>query len=92
MTTSHWTLWALATGLVAGIAAGAAHFAALRWNTRLFASGRLGFALVAQAARCALTALLLFALARVGAAALLAGMTGLLFARHAALRTVAVKR
>jgi F1F0 ATPase subunit 2 len=89
--TGHWTIWAIAIGLAAGFAAGAAHFVALRWNIWLFASGRFGFGLFAQAARCLLTALVLFALARTGWAALLAGMTGLLFARQAALRFSAVK-
>ena len=83
--TGHWTIWACMGGLAAGSGAGAAHFAALRWNARLFASGRIGFALGAQAVRCGLTALLLFALARAGGPALLAGMAGLLLARHAAL-------
>jgi F1F0 ATPase subunit 2 len=86
MTISHWTIWTLAAGLAAGVAVGAAHFAALRWNARLFASGRLGWALGAQATRCVLSALLLFALARVGVPALIAGMGGLLCARQAALR------
>lgn len=90
--TDHWTIWACAAGLAAGIATGAAHFAALRWNTRLFAAGRIGFALGAQAVRCVLSALLLFALARAGAPAVLAGMAGLLLARHAALRLAAVAR
>lgn len=90
--TSHWTIWALAAGLAAGLAVGAAHFAALRWNARLFASGRVALALGAQALRCVLTAVLLYALARAGAPALLAGMTGLLFARHAALRPAVAKQ
>jgi F1F0 ATPase subunit 2 len=89
--TNHWTIWAIAIGLAAGFAAGAAHFVALRWNIWLFGSGRFGFALWMQATRCLLTALLLFALARAGWPALLAGMTGLLFARQVALRFVAVK-
>ncbi|MEX3916379.1 ATP synthase subunit I [Paraburkholderia sp. BR10872] len=84
--TDHWTIWAGAAGLIAGVAVGAVHFAALRWNARLFASGRIGFALGAQALRCVLTALLLFALARAGVPALLAGMAGLLLACHTALR------
>ena len=84
--TDHLTLLRCAEGLAAGTAAGAAHFAALRWNARFFAAGRIGVALGAQAVRCVLTALLLFALARAGVAALLAGMAGLLLARHAVLR------
>jgi F1F0 ATPase subunit 2 len=80
------TIQACAVGLAAGTAAGAVHFAALRWNARLFAAGRFGVAVGAQAVRCALTALLLFALARAGGPALLAAMAGLVIARHAALR------
>jgi F1F0 ATPase subunit 2 len=88
MMIEHVTIGACAAGLAAGSAAGALHFAGLRWNARLFAAGRFGAALGAQAARCALTALLLFALARAGGPALLAGMAGLLLARYAALRNV----
>ncbi|MCG5078747.1 ATP synthase subunit I [Paraburkholderia tagetis] len=87
--TGHWTIWACMAGFAAGVGAGAAHFAALRWNARLFASGRIGFALGAQAVRCVLTALLLFAFARAGVPAVLAGMSGLLLARHAVLRFAA---
>ena len=90
--TDHWSIWTCAAGLAAGTALGGVHFAALRWNARLFAAGRLGVALGAQAVRCVLTALLLFALARVGGAALLAGMAGLLLARHAALRIAVLAR
>jgi F1F0 ATPase subunit 2 len=90
--TDQWTIWAGAAGLAAGVALGAAHFAALRWNARLFASGRIGLALGAQALRCVLTALLLFALSRAGVAALVAGMAGLLLARHAALRMTVLTR
>jgi F1F0 ATPase subunit 2 len=86
MMIEHVTIAACATGLAAGAVAGALHFAGLRWNARLFAAGRFGAALGAQAARCVLTALLLFALSRVGSAALLAAMAGLLLARYAALR------
>ena len=89
--TSHWTIWAAAAGFVAGMAVGGAHFAALGWNVRLFASRRLALALGAQVLRCALSAALLFVLVRAGAGALLAGMAGLLIARQAALR-VAVSR
>lgn len=84
--TEHSTIWACAAGLAAGMGAGAAHFAALGWNARYFAAGRFGLALGAQAARCMLSALLLFALARAGNPALLSGMAGLLLARHAVLR------
>ena len=84
--TEHLAISACVTGLAAGIAAGAAHFAALRWNAQYFSAGRMGVALGVQAVRCVLTALLLFALARAGFPALLAGMAGLLLARHVVLR------
>ncbi|MCP3710091.1 hypothetical protein M3I54_24475 [Paraburkholderia sp. CNPSo 3274] len=84
--TDHSTILACAASLAAGIVAGAAHFAALSWNARYFAAGRIGVALGAQAVRCVLTALLLFALARAGIPALFTGMAGLLLARHAVLR------
>ncbi|WP_321937761.1 ATP synthase subunit I [Paraburkholderia sp. J8-2] len=84
--TEHSTIWACAAALAAGVAAGAAHFAALRWNARYFAAGRMGIALGAQAVRCVLTAFILFAFARAGFPALLAGMAGLLLARHVVLR------
>ncbi|WP_321899329.1 N-ATPase subunit AtpR [Paraburkholderia heleia] len=90
--TEHSTIWACVAGLAAGIAAGAAHFAALSWNARYFAAGRIGLALGAQGVRCVLTALLLFALARAGIPALLSGMAGLLLARHAVLRTAVQAR
>lgn len=89
--TDYWTIWTIAIGLGAGFAAGVAHFVALRWNIWLFGAGHFAFASGTQAARCLLTALILFALARVGWAALLAGMTGLLFARAVALRCVVAK-
>jgi hypothetical protein len=90
--TNHWAIWIFASGFAAGFAVGAAHFIALRWNLWLFASGRFGFALCTQAARCVLTALLLFALARAGWPALLAGLTGMLLAREAALRFAGARR
>ncbi len=42
-------------GLIVGLAAGAWHFASLRWNGRLLASGRAVAACVLQLARFALT-------------------------------------
>ncbi|TAM04415.1 MAG: hypothetical protein EPN70_11480 [Paraburkholderia sp.] len=86
MMIEHATIGACATGLAIGTAAGSVHFAALRWNAGLFAAGRFGAALGAQTVRCSLTALLLFAIARAGGPALLAGMAGLLLARHVAVR------
>ncbi len=79
-------------GLIVGLAAGAWHFASLRWNGRLLASGRAVAACVLQLARFALTTALLLALARVGALALLAGLAGLLIARHRVVRLVIVRR
>jgi len=78
--------WGIVIGLFAGVAAGAGHFVSLRWNTRLFISGKVWHAPVLQAGRLFMTAAVLYALARLGAMPLLAGMAGFLAARHFALR------
>jgi len=78
--------WSIIVGLLAGLAAGAWHFVSLRWNTRLFMSGKVWHAPVLQAGRLFVTATVLYGLARLGAIALLAGMAGFLVARHLALR------
>ncbi|MFL9913747.1 N-ATPase subunit AtpR [Paraburkholderia sp. RL17-337-BIB-A] len=76
----------LAVGLALGSLAGAWHFMSLRWNWPLFVEGRAAAALALQLARFALTGVLLFLLAHVGALALLAGMAGFLLARAIAMR------
>jgi len=76
----------LVAGLAAGLALGALHFATLWWNTRLVTgAGPLRVTLV-QVLRLLLLAAVLTGLARLGAAALLAGAAGLLAVRHVALR------
>jgi len=78
--------WSIIAGLIAGLAAGAGHFVSLRWNTRLFISGKVWHAPVLQVARLFASAAVLYGLARLGAMPLLAGMAGFLVARHFALR------
>lgn len=76
----------LVIGGVAGWLAGVLHFATLRQTVRLFAAGAAARALLLQAGRLALLALIFFALARLGAWVLLCGAAGLLLARRGALR------
>lgn len=71
-------------GLLAGLVVGGWHFALLGWNARFFAAGRTGVALAVQAVRCGLTVALLYALAHVGALALVTAMAGVLVARQIA--------
>ena len=77
------------TGLIAGLLAGLAHFALLRWNTALYLRPRgSGRAIALQALRLALLAFVLVLLARQGALALLLGAFGVLTARSILLRRV----
>ncbi len=80
--------YGLLTGLAAGAMAGALHFGALGMTVRCFASGRALRAFALQAARFALVAAVFCGLARLGAGPLLAGLAGLLAARHAMLRRI----
>lgn len=73
-------------GSAAGWLAGMLHFATLRQTVRLFTAGAAARALLLQAGRLALLALIFFALARLGAWTLLGGAAGLLLARRGALR------
>ncbi|WP_454918888.1 N-ATPase subunit AtpR [Xanthobacter sediminis] len=76
-----------ALGLGGGLAAGAAYFATLWWNTQLYLSGgRALLAILIQAARFALLLVALAALALFGALPLLMGAVGLLIARTLVLR------
>lgn len=76
-----------ALGLGVGLAAGAAYFATLWWNTRLYLSGgRALLAVLIQAARFALLLVALAALALFGALPLLMGALGLLVARTLVVR------
>ena len=70
-----------AVGLVAGLAMGVLHFASLSWNARLFVAGSTGAALALQAARIAVSALVLILLVRISRSAALAGAFGFLAAR-----------
>ncbi|VWC82364.1 hypothetical protein BCO18175_02794 [Burkholderia contaminans] len=73
-------------GVAVGLVLGAWHFGSLAWNGRLFAAGRVAYALGLQGARIAIAVAVLVALARLGAAAVVAGALGLLVARAVALR------
>lgn len=76
-----------ALGLGVGLAAGAAYFATLWWNTQLYLSGgRALLALLIQVVRFALLLAALAALALFGALPLLTGAVGLLIARTLVLR------
>ncbi|MBY4868874.1 hypothetical protein DIE14_13820 [Burkholderia sp. Bp9017] len=89
MTIDAWlspNLAAAMLGVAAGLALGAWHFGSLAWNCRLFAAGRVACALGLQGARIAIAVAVLVALARIGAAAVVAGALGLLVARAVALR------
>ena len=61
-------------GLALGLAGGLVHFLSLAWNLKLFLAGRSWQALGLQGLRLAFTV------------ALLAGLAGLLVARHVTLR------
>ena len=80
------SLAAAMLGVAVGLVLGAWHFGSLAWNGRLFAAGRVACALGLQGARIAIAVAVLVALARLGAAAVVAGALGLLVARAVALR------
>ena len=76
-----------AGGLLAGLLAGAAHFALLRQNVRLYLRpGSVGWAIGLQALRLVLLAGVLVVLVRQGALPLLLGSLGVLLARPIVLR------
>lgn len=76
---------ALASGLL-GLVAGVFHLVALRFNVVLYgAGGRLSTALALHAFRLAAVCMMLWLLAQVGAAALLAATAGFTLARLGAL-------
>ncbi len=81
-----WRLALLAFGLAVGALMGAIHFGLLGWNTRLFVNGSALGAAGLQIARLALVGVVFFGLSKVGAGALIAGLAGLLAARHGMLR------
>jgi hypothetical protein len=77
--------------LLAGLAGGGAHFALLRWNTRLYlGGGSVARALGVQALRLAATALLLAFAAWHGAWPLLLAAIGVALARLLVLRVLAI--
>lgn len=76
----------VASGIAAGSGAGAAYFATLRLNARSYARHAIGVAIALQAVRFAMLGLVLYGLARLGPAALLAGLCGVVIARHVLLR------
>jgi F1F0 ATPase subunit 2 len=87
--TPHFPLIAqIATGLCVGLLAGTIHFAGLHWNVRLIVAGSSTKALTLQLLRMAGVAVLFFALAKLGAWALLCGAAGLLLARFVILQRV----
>jgi len=71
----------IAIGLIAGFLTGVLHFASLYWNARLFTSGSAGKAIALQLGRIAVAVAVLFLLARLGIAALVAGAVAFLVAR-----------
>lgn len=71
----------LALWFVAGCAGGAAHFALLRWNTALYVSGGVAFAIVTQVLRLAAVAVLLVCAALYGALPLLLAALGIVLVR-----------
>jgi hypothetical protein len=80
-----------AVWLLAGLTGGIAHFALLRWNTRLYlGGGSVARALGAQALRLAGTTLLLGFAAWHGALPLLLATVGVMLARLLVLRVMAI--
>jgi F1F0 ATPase subunit 2 len=73
-------------GLAVGALLGLAHFGSLWWNTRLYADGNFFRAFAVQSGRFGLLIVILAALAKIGAAGLLGGALGLVFARGLLLR------
>jgi F1F0 ATPase subunit 2 len=75
-----------AVGFVAGLVVGAAYFASLWWNTRLFTTGSAGRAIALQLGRIAAAVATFVLLARLGMLTLLFGALGFLVARFSVLR------
>jgi F1F0 ATPase subunit 2 len=82
----------LPAGLAVGTLLGLVHFGSLWWNVRLLTTGSAVCALAVQLLRFAILAGVLFGLAMLGAAALLAGTLGLLLARALLLRRLGTTR
>lgn len=76
----------LALGLAVGGVLGLVHFASLDWTVRCLTDGLALRAAALQIARFALVAVTFLGLAQLGAAALIAGLLGLMLARRVVLR------
>jgi F1F0 ATPase subunit 2 len=74
-----------AIGFAAGLVVGAAYFASLWWNTRLFTTGSAGRAIALQFGRIAAAVAVLILLARLSLVTLLFGAFGFLIARFSLL-------
>ncbi|WP_210248570.1 ATP synthase subunit I [Rhizobium sp. RU35A] len=68
-------------GFAAGLALGLLHFLTLKRNTEFFAQGRFGRAFLLQLVRFGLLIVVMVVMAKIGAVALLAGLSGLLLSR-----------
>jgi len=75
-----------AIGFIAGLAVGAAYFASLWWNTRLFTTGSAGKAIALQLGRIAAAVAVLLLLAQLSLLTLLFGALGFLVARFSLVR------
>jgi F1F0 ATPase subunit 2 len=75
-----------ALGFIAGLVVGAAYFASLWWNTRLFTAGSAGKAIALQLGRVAAAVVALILLARFSLLTLLFAALGFLVARFFVLR------
>ena len=76
----------IAAGLVVGASAGAAYFGTLFLNARSYARHAIGVAIALQTVRFGMLGAVLYGLARIGPAALLAGCAGIVIARHVVIR------
>lgn len=76
----------IASGIAVGGGAGAAYFATLLVNARTYARHAIGVAIALQTVRFGMLCLVLYGLARLGPAALLSGLAGVLLARHVVVR------
>ena len=72
--------------VVAGFALGLAFFTLLGANVRLYTQGNRGLGIALHVVRLGVIAAAFFVLARFGALALIAGLSGFVFARFVAVR------
>ena len=78
--------YAIVVGILAGTMLGFAHFLTLKWNTGLYLEGGVAKAIVLHILRMIVLAAAFIILAKLGAAALLSGLAGLLLARAIVMR------